>query len=161
MRAQCHRPARFAVWLFLVSIALLPGRPAAADSAFTHHPNAELRPDQVVRIQLEALRANDKADQGIATCFRFASPSNKLVTGPVERFAAMLKGGVYALMFDYADVEYESVEVVEQQARQRVHLTGGGKVVTYVFYLSRQDHPECDGCWMTNSVDVEAVSQST
>lgn len=161
MRARSASPVQLATFVCITAMAVLLIRPAAADSVFSQHPSAELRPDQVVRIQLEALRANDPANRGIETCFRFASPSNKLVTGPVERFGAMLKGGVYSLMFDYADAEYESVEIVNEKARQRVHLTGGGKVVTYIFYLSRQAHPDCDGCWMTNSVDVEAVSQST
>jgi hypothetical protein len=121
-------------------------------------PNAALSPDQVVRIQLDALRENDPADSGIAIAFRFASPSNKSNTGPLPRFARMIKEGVYALMLDYVEADYSPVEVVGTRARQKVTLTGTSRIVTYVFYLSRQEHDACEGCWMTDAVSVERVA---
>ena len=56
-------------------------------------PKPELTPEQVVEIQVEALRKNDvpTPDAGIATTFRFASPGNRKVTGPLERFAPIVK----------------------------------------------------------------------
>ena len=162
MRFDLFRSATLSIAfaaVLLVGLAAL--FPAGAAAILEHEPAPELGPDEVVRIQLEALRANDASDRGIATCFRFASPSNKQVTGPLQRFATMIKQGAYALMLAYANIDYEPIEVVEDRARQRVHLTGGGIVGTYVLYLSRQQHKACKGCWMTNSVGVEAISQST
>ena len=61
----------------------------AADSALRHlnrqRPSAEHAPQEVVRIQMEALRYNDEKNRGIEIAFRFASPSNKADTGPLPR----------------------------------------------------------------------------
>jgi len=69
----------------------------------------------------------------------------------------MIKGGVYRLMLAYRDVEYEPVEIVGDAARQRVTLTGVEQSITYVFFLSRQTGPACEGCWMADAVGVERV----
>ena len=122
-------------------------------------PSPELGPGEVVRIQLEALRDNDETDQGIAVCFRFASPSNQANTGPLPRFGQMIKDGPYRLMLEYHNAEYAEVEVHEDHARQRVTLRGVEEIITYAFYLSSQTHSECDGCWMTDAVTIENVEK--
>lgn len=121
-------------------------------------PAPELRPQDVVRIQLEALQANDEQDGGIGVAFRFASPSNKRSTGPLPRFAQMIKTGPYALMLVYRSAAYEEVEVAEDRARQRVTLVGDRGAVGFEFYLSRQREGDCVGCWMTDAVTVVPVS---
>ena len=115
-------------------------------------PTPELTPAQVVRIQLNALRHNDAKNRGIEVAFRFASPDNKLTTGPLPRFISMIQQGPYRLMLVYDDVAYHPLEVVENRARQRVTLIGAGIVVDYEFYLSRQSEGACLGCWMTDAV---------
>lgn len=115
-------------------------------------PTPALTPDQVVQIQLNALRHNDTRNRGIEIAFRFASPNNKLNTGPLPRFISMLRQGPYSLMLAYENVSYHPLEVVEDQARQRVTLIGAGLVVDYEFYLSRQSDDDCAGCWMTDAV---------
>lgn len=124
--------------------------------AETLQPDPSLGPDQVVRIQLEALRRNDLDDRGIAVAFRFASPNNKRSTGPLPRFASMIKQGPYALMLNFKDAIYAPVKMYNRQASQRVTLVKPGqRPVTYIFYLSRQD---ADGplkeCWMTDAVNI-------
>lgn len=115
-------------------------------------PKPELTPDQVVQIQLNALRHNDARNRGIEVAFRFASPDNKLHTGPLPRFISMIRQGPYRLMLDYENVSFHPLELVEDQARQRVTLIGAGLVVDYEFYLSRQSEGSFDGCWMTDAV---------
>ena len=115
-------------------------------------PSSELTPAQVVQIQLEALRLNDARNRGIEVAFRFASPDNKLHTGPLPRFISMMQEGPYSLMLAYENVAYEPVEIVEDYARQRVTLIGSGVVVAYEFYLSRQTEGACVGCWLTDAV---------
>ena len=105
------------------------------------------------------MRDNNDSDHGIAVCFRFASPSNQASTSPLTRFGEMIKVGPYALMLDYHDAEYAEVEIYENQARLRVTLRGIQEVITYAFYLSRQTHSECDGCWMTDAVTIENVAK--
>ena len=67
----------------------------------------------------------------------------------------MIKEGPYALMLDFRDATYGSVETVSSQARQRVTLTGARASMTYWFYLSRQTHVPYVGCWMTDAVYIE------
>ena len=47
-------------------------------------PNEKLSPYDVVKIQLEALKNNNKNDDGIKVTWLFAHPNNKKVTGPYE-----------------------------------------------------------------------------
>jgi Domain of unknown function (DUF4864) len=115
-------------------------------------PSATLTPEQVVQIQLEALRLNDAQNRGIEVAFRFASPDNKLHTGPLPRFISMIHERPYSLMLGYENVAYDPVEIVEDYARQRVTLISSGVIVAYEFYLSRQTKGDCLGCWLTDAV---------
>lgn len=115
-------------------------------------PRPELAPEQVVRIQLDALRHNDSQNRGIEVAFRFASPQNRLSTGPLARFVRMIQQGPYRLMLAYESAAYHPVEIVEDRARQRVTLIGSGLAIDYDFYLSRQAGGEWVGCWMTDAV---------
>jgi hypothetical protein len=121
-------------------------------------PSPELTPEQVVQIQLNALRHNDSRNRGIEVAFRFASPNNKLQTGPLARFTHMLQQGPYNLMLGYDNAVFDPVEIEEDHARQRVTLIGSGLVVAYEFYLSRQTEGACIGCWMTDAVIVKRPS---
>lgn len=55
-------------------------------------PNPTSDPETVVTIQLEALATNDEPfeDTGIGVAYNLASPANRRVTGPFERFAQMV-----------------------------------------------------------------------
>jgi hypothetical protein len=122
----------------------LPGEPV---------PGPELTPEEVVRAQLEALRRNDASDRGIATCFRFASPQNKSQTGPLPRFAQMVRTPVYQPMLEYASADYEPLERAGRQARQIVNLhNDAGETASFLFLLQRQQEPEVQDWWMTEGV---------
>jgi len=117
-------------------------------------PNAELTPDQVVVIVIEALKNNDPSnnDEGIATVFEFASPGNKSVTGPLDRFTHMIKGG-FADMLNHFDSSFGEMQIKADKAIQPVWLTSRSGVETgYVFQLGKQVGGEYDGMWMTESV---------
>ena len=49
----------------------------------------------VLALQVHALR--DNSDEGIAACFRLASPANQRATGPMQRFAFMMRAA-YSVM---------------------------------------------------------------
>ena len=131
--------------------------PAAEDGSHAPGPvpRPGLSPREVVEIQLEALRHNDVADRGIEVCFRFASPANRRATGPLARFAQMIKRGPYALMLAFEAIAFDALAQRGDQAVQRVTLVGHGDAITYVFRLSRQHGGPCAGCWMTDAVLVE------
>jgi len=136
--------------------------PAAASAQGVEDPLSEdlmpapvLSPEDVVRIQLEALRHNDERNRGIEVAFRFASPANRVHTGPLPRFIGMIRNGPYALMLDFRAVSYGPVESNGAQARQRVVLADATTSVTYWFYLSRQSKDPYVDCWMTDAVFIE------
>ncbi len=118
-------------------------------------PNRDLQPADVVRIVIEALAKNDEpyADAGIATTFAFASPANKVNTGPLPKFMQMIRTPTYAIMLDHLEHEFSEVVMMGIQAYQMVKIsTGSGDEVIFAFRLSQQRDGEFDGMWMTDAV---------
>ena len=138
----------------------MPGQPdgpaAAADEAAPDlQPDPDLSPDDVVRIQVEALQNNDAADPGIEITFRFAPPANKQATGPLFRFAQLVKNPVYSPMLNHKLAEYGPMQRDGDTATQRVTIVEqDGSATVYLFSLSRQSEPPCLGCWLTDRVTV-------
>src|SRR5579883_1924759 len=101
-------------------------------------PSPSLAPEQVIAIQLEALQKNDAKDSGIRTAFRFASPSNREMTGPIERFILLVKNPAYSPMLNYKKVERDAIIVSDDVARQCVVLTtADNEREVYIFTLSK------------------------
>ena len=116
-------------------------------------PDPGLSPADVVRIQIESLRINGLSDNGIYTTYRFASPSNKRVTGPYERFAQMIKSPPYRAMLNARTIAYGNIRISDTRAIQEVRLTGADGInITYIFFLRRQSDAPFEGCWMTEAV---------
>jgi hypothetical protein len=131
--------------------------PDPLPSAAARVPRRCLTPDQVVAVQLAALRRNDLPfpDTGIALAYRFASPESRATCGPLPRFIRMLHAPAYAPLLGFASAERRGAPVVmEGLAQQRVAVVpaGGGAPIEYRFTLTRHDGGPFDGCWMTDSV---------
>ncbi|MBD1166772.1 hypothetical protein IDG49_03240 [Pelagibacterales bacterium SAG-MED07] len=64
------------------------------------NPDKNIKPKEVVKIQLTGLQQNDLnyQDSGIEQTWNFAHPNNKKVTGPLNNFKRMLKGNSYQMM---------------------------------------------------------------
>lgn len=155
----------FILGIVLLTVTLagcsLAPKPATFDPLLTFQrlePDPNLSPAEVIKIQVEALQFNDPADRGIEITYRFASPGNKRFTGPLPRFARMIKNPLYQPMLNHQNARYGSMEIVDDEATQRVTLIDAeGNAIIYVFVLSKQTSPPCFGCWMTDSVGIEAV----
>jgi hypothetical protein len=120
-------------------------------------PDPSLSPQDVVSIQIEALQQNDTPykDRGIEVTFNFASPKNKSVTGPLERFKAMLRSPDYGPMIDHRSAEYKIVKVEGDFAQVDVILESkDGQFLGYRFTLSRQHGNQFEGSWMTSAVSL-------
>ncbi len=140
--------ARFALLLAAAVPALL-----AADLSV--EPSPKLSPDQVVEIQLAALAENDapNPDDGIRATFKFASPANRKITGPVERFVAMVKNPLYLPLLNHATSEVRKLETTATVAERHVIVTDAeGNRATFVWILSKQPDGPYKDCWMTDSV---------
>jgi hypothetical protein len=114
-----------------------------------------MSPEQVVQFQVAALQHNDdpQTDAGIERVFRFASPSNKTATGPLEKFARIVKSPVYSSMLNNVSSSIVGSDVEGYKAKIAVKvLAPTGRQVTYVFVLSKQSEGEFNNCWMTDAV---------
>ena len=95
-----------------------------AASASAQEPAPDLTPRQVVKAQLAAMQRNDQPapDAGIRTAFRFASPYNREMTGPVERFIEMVKQPGYDALLNHRQSSLSDTTKKGNQARIKVHL---------------------------------------
>ena len=96
----------------------------------------------------------------IAVTFNFASPANRNVTGPIERFVNMVSGPVYGQMVDHLGAVYEKVKIKGDSASIDVIIkVVSGKFVGFRFLLTKQRDNEFDETWMTDSVTpIEVIS---
>jgi len=118
-------------------------------------PDPALSPTEVVSIQLNALQANDtpETDAGIAQTWAFAHPDNKRVTGPLPRFAQMIKGPLYQMLLGHRAHEVKEISRTDNQAVFAVTVTSQtGSVVGYRWSVAKVTDGESAGAWMTVGV---------
>lgn len=133
-------------------VLLLPLLVAVAPTP-TPVPQASLTPEAVVRLQLDALRDNNRpsADSGIATVFGFASPPNRAQTGPLPRFVKMIRSN-YADLLNHREARLFKTQFEAGQAIQPVEvISKDGASFRYLFILRRYDLPQ-GRCWLTEGV---------
>ena len=153
MKATAAAAIIILTWaLIQPSIAGIEESPASVQLP---QPAVELQPEDVVRIVIDALAKNDLPypNAGIATTFNFASPANKVNTGPLDKFIRMVKAEPYGLMVDHVSSEFSEVVFAGNNAYQMVSLTGSdGRSIVYAFRLSKQQDGEFENMWMTDAV---------
>ena len=124
-------------------------------------PDASLSPVDVVTCQMRALQAGD-----VRTAFNFASPANKLSTGPWQRFEMMVRQTpTYSPLVSCTSFEIISALPISEstwQARVVVKPAGSSSApfavakpeCYYRWMLSQQpaDTPDVAGCWMVDGV---------
>ena len=117
------------------------------------YPDPKLKPNDVVRLQLIAMQQNDESDIGIEVTFRFASPSNKKLTGPLNRFIRLVRNPSYRPLLNHINATFLELNLEGDFATQDVIIkTSKGERIGYRFRLSIQNGPLYPGCWMTDSV---------
>ena len=148
---RLKRPA--ILWLLALASTLIP---ASADEKgpkpTSPMPSPDLSPARVMEIQVEALQFNDRPtkDAGIATTFRFASPANRKLTGPLERFAQVVKGPAFGPIIGHRVAGYDPIQVQGNHAARRVTIIADdGRAIEYEFQLSKDAE---SGCWFTDGV---------
>ena len=120
-------------------------------------PSPALSATQVLRTQLLVLRMG--ADDGIARCFAFASPDNRRQTGPLPRFARMIREG-YGVMLQWRKAYVAEHHIAHDgtleadQAIFIVTLIGPDDTPTaFIWHLEVQGAATgYEGCWMTAAV---------
>ncbi len=145
------------------ALLVVLGTAAGAADMLRTEPDPSLSPRDVVGIQIEALRNNDipYEGRGIEVTFNFASPANKRMTGPLERFKSMVHGPAYQPMINHRGARFENLLVENESARIDVILQSRqGEYLGDRFILSRQHGKRYEGSWMTDAVyrfNVESI----
>ncbi|MDA9930826.1 DUF4864 domain-containing protein [Alphaproteobacteria bacterium] len=120
-------------------------------------PDPSITASEVVAIQMKALQFNDNPvpDFGIAQTWAFAHPRNRMMTGPLQRFAGMMKGRAYGVMLNHASHRIESVSTAENLANFDVFMeTPQGRILYFAWTVERVEGGEFDGSWMTVAVST-------
>lgn len=145
--------------LVMVLSLLLPG--LAARAADLVIPDPSIAPEEVVAIQMKALQFNDNPtpDFGIAQTWNFAHPRNRAMTGPLPRFASMLKGPGYGSMLNHASHRIVAVPGDDNRATFDVFMeTSTGQVLLFNWAVELVEGGEFDNCWMTVAVSMPRLA---
>jgi len=119
-------------------------------------PTPNLQPQEVISIQLNALKDNNNPyeDAGIEQTWVFAHPSNKLFTGPLSNFIKMMYSPSYVIMLNHlehniilvsneANVSYFFIELTDKEGNKFGFRWIMEKVII---------NSEFKDCWMTIGV---------
>ena len=119
----------------------------------TSYPNPELKANEIVGLQLMAMQQNDVSNNGIEITFRFASPQNKVQTGPLSRFIMLFRNPSYRPLLNHLNATFLNLKVEGNVAIQEVIITTSkGTRKGFRFFLSLQQGEQFKDCWMTDAV---------
>ena len=120
------------------------------------NPSSDIKPAEVVKIQLTGLQNNDSRfkDSGIEQTWNFAHPNNRKVTGPLDNFKRMLKGDSYQMMIDHLSHTITKLGSSNNWAQFEVIILDKNKIY-HKFNWQVEKYTE-DGelmnCWLTTMV---------
>jgi|TARA_B110000914_G_scaffold175881_1_gene157188 hypothetical protein len=118
-------------------------------------PNEKLLPYDVVKIQLEALKNNNKNDDGIKVTWLFAHPNNKKATGPYERFRIMIYGQQYQQLLNHDSHKITLIMNTPSKHMFKIEiLTKDKQLLFYEWYVEKATEENCNNCWFTSAVSI-------
>ena len=119
-------------------------------------PNSDIKPSEVVKIQLSGLQKNDLnfKDSGIEQTWNFAHPNNKKVTGPLPNFKMMIKGDSYQMMLDHLSHTITELGSSDKWAQFEVIILDKNKIYHKFNWQVEKytDEGVLKGCWLTTMV---------
>ena len=120
------------------------------------NPNRNIKPKEVIEIQLTGLQKNDSKfkDSGIEQTWNFAHPNNKRVTGPLSNFKMMLKSDSYGMMINHLSHTITELGSSDNWAQFEVIILDKNKI--YHKFNWQVEKYTLDGslkdCWLTTMV---------
>ena len=96
------------------------------------NPHEKLLPYDVVKIQLEALKNNNKNDEGIKQTWLFAHPDNKKITGPYERFRIMIYGAQYRSLLNHSSHKINLIMNTTNKHIFKIEILGKDKQLLFL-----------------------------
>ena len=119
-------------------------------------PNINIKPAQVIKIQLQGLMKNDTPyiDKGIEQTWEFAHPNNKRFTGPLSRFKEMIKGDSYNMLLNH--ISHKIIEVYSDDKKAIYEVTvldANKKYFKFRWQVEKfLDKGLLKNCWLTTVV---------
>ena len=125
-------------------------------------PNKRLEPYDVVKIQLEALKNNNKDDNGIKQTWLFAHPDNKKITGPYERFRIMIYGQQYKFLLNHSSHKINLITNSLNRFIYRIEILSDKKqLFFYEWHVQKGSEEKCKNCWFTSAVSIPVDQGNT
>jgi len=119
-------------------------------------PNITLKAFDVLTIQLNSLKRNNVPykDAGIEQVWEFAHPSNKKITGPLEKFKEMIYSKNYKMLIDHENSEITILSENSNTSVYKVYiLSNDKKKYSYIWHVEKvQQQGDLMNCWMTTIV---------
>ena len=119
-------------------------------------PSSNIKPKEVVKIQLSGLQKNDLnfKDSGIEQTWNFAHPNNKKVTGPLGNFKRMLKGNSYEMMINHLSHTITQLGSSDKWAQFEVVILDKNKIYHKFNWQVEKytEEGELKDCWLTSMV---------
>ena len=119
-------------------------------------PNPSIEPNEVIKIQLKALKKNNSPyqDAGISQVWEFAHPQNRKYTGPLSTFTLMMKSNSYALMLEHTNHKIIFVSMNKNIANYFVEITDKiGNKFGFTWTIKKVlTEGNFKDCWMTSGV---------
>lgn len=129
--------------------------PARAESppADDVQPSPQLAPEDVISRQVAALSTAGQMPSRIERCYRFASPANRVHTGPMQRFENMIRSPSYSPLLEAR--RFLVGRAVKNGREAHLLLTvvdSQGRLSLFRCFLSKQSDAPYAECWMTDAV---------
>jgi len=142
--------------LTIFNLFLVISLSASISKADLLEPNINIKPYDVVKIQLTGLQNNDKIseDFGIKQTWNFAHPNNKKYTGPLDNFTKMIKGDSYQMLINHLEHTINPLGNSDKWAQYEVVILDKNKI--YHKFSWQVEKYEGEGplndCWLTTMV---------
>ena len=139
---------KFSIVIFLLNLSFVKSE--------TIKPSIGIKPDKVIKIQLQGLMKNDNPyiDKGIEQTWEFAHPTNQKFTGPLTRFKQMIKGESYSMLINH--ISHEIVEIYNDNKKAVYEVTildSGKKYFKFRWQVEKfLDKGPLENCWLTTVV---------
>ena len=119
-------------------------------------PNSNIKPAEVVKIQLLGLQKNNDVfeDSGIEQTWNFAHPNNKKATGPLDKFKTMIKSNNYQMLINHISHTITQLRGGDNWVQFEVIILDKNKIYhkfNWQVEKYNEDGPLKD-CWLTTMV---------
>ena len=100
-------------------------------------PNSNLKPLDVLMIQLNSLKNNNNPykDAGIEQTWEFAHPTNKTSTGPLEKFKQMIYSDSYKILISHENAKSITLDETTNKYVFKVYILS--KEIFFSFLVTK------------------------